>query len=321
VRVGDVVLAVGNPLGIGQTVTSGIISAKGRRTGLSDGSFEDFLQTDAPINQGNSGGALVNTSGELIGINSQIFSPTGGNIGIGFAIPSNMTRSVTEQLINKGRVRRGQLGVVVQQVTEEIAQSLGLKEARGVIVSSVQKGSAAERAGIKQGDLITAFNGAAVGDGNELRNLVAATQPGAEATVSIVREGREQEVRVTLGELTAAADAGRGDEGGGGGGGAAPEQSDGGKLGVTVTPLTPELAGRLRLPEDKQGLVVTGVEQPSPAAEAGLQQGDLIEQADRRPVRSIEDLRAAIHDAGDRPVLLLVTRGDGSSFVTVRPRK
>ncbi len=178
VRVGDVVLAVGNPLGVGQTVTAGIISAKGRRTGLSDGSFEDFLQTDAPINQGNSGGALVNTSGELVGINSQIFSPTGGNIGIGFAIPSNMTRSVTEQLISNGRVRRGQLGVFVQQMTEDIAQSLGLKEARGVLVGSVQKGGAAERAGVKQGDVITALNGTAVGDANELRNLVAAYAAG-----------------------------------------------------------------------------------------------------------------------------------------------
>ena len=320
VRVGDVVLAVGNPLGVGQTVTAGIISAKGRRTGLSDGSFEDFLQTDAPINQGNSGGALVNTTGELIGINSQIFSPTGGNIGIGFAIPSNMTRSVTEQLISKGRVRRGQLGVFVQQVSEDIAQSLGLKEAKGVIVGSVQKGGAAERAGLQRGDVITAFNGAAVNDANELRNLVAATPPGTEVTLDILRDGREQQFKVTLGELVAsAAEPGREDGGGGGGGGG--EQSDGGKLGVTLTPLTPELAARLRLPEDREGLVVTGVEESGPAAEAGLQQGDLIEQANRQPVKSIEDLRAAIQNAGERPLLLLVTRGEGTVFVTVRPRR
>ncbi|MET0623850.1 MAG: DegQ family serine endoprotease [Pyrinomonadaceae bacterium] len=319
VRVGDVVLAVGNPLGVGQTVTAGIISAKGRRTGLSDGSFEDFLQTDASINQGNSGGALVNTSGELVGINSQIFSPTGGNIGIGFAIPSNMTRGVTEQLISRGRVRRGQLGVFVQQVTEDIAQSLGLKEARGVIVGSVQRGSAAERAGVRQGDVITAINGTAVGDANELRNLVAATQPGTDVTLDILRDGREQQVKVTLGELTASADPARGGEGDGGGG--VEEQSDGGKLGVTVTPLTPEVASRLRLPEDRQGLVVTGVEQGGPAAEAGLREGDLVEQANRQPVKTIEDLRAAIQAAGERPLLLLVTRGDGTVFVTVRPRK
>ena len=319
VRVGDVVLAVGNPLGIGQTVTSGIISAKGRYTGLSDGSFEDFLQTDAPINQGNSGGALVNTSGELVGINSQILSPSGGNIGIGFAIPSNMTRIVTEQLINKGRVRRGQLGVVVQAVTEEIAQSLGLKEVKGVIVGSVQKGSAAEKAGLKQGDVITAFNGTVVNDANELRNLVAATQPGTDATLTILRDGREQELKITLGELQANGGARNQDEEGGGGG----EQGEGGgKLGIDVTPLTPELASRLRLPADKQGLVVMEVDPSGPAADAGLRQGDLIEQANREPVRSTEDLRAAVESAGERPVLLLVTRGnEGSTFITVRPRR
>ncbi|HEX8191232.1 MAG TPA: DegQ family serine endoprotease [Pyrinomonadaceae bacterium] len=318
VRVGDVVLAVGNPLGVGQTVTSGIVSAKGRFTGLSDGSFEDFIQTDAAINQGNSGGALVNTSGELVGINSQILSPSGGNIGIGFAIPSNMTRTVTEQLINKGRVRRGQLGVVVQAVTEEIAQSLSLKEARGVIVGSVQGGSAAEKAGVRRGDVITAFNGAPVNEANELRNLVAATQPGTDVTLTILRDGREQELKITVGELAANAGGARGGEEGGGG-----EQNEGGgRLGVNVMPLTPEIATRLRLPADRQGLVVTEVDPSGPAADAGLRQGDLIEQANREPVKSPEDLRSAVEAAGERPVLLLVTRGsEGSTFLTVRPRK
>src|SRR5947209_647115 len=318
VRVGDIVLAVGNPLGVGQTVTAGIISAKGRRTGLSDGSFEDFLQTDAPINQGNSGGALVNTAGDLVGINSQILSPSGGNIGIGFAIPSNMTRTVVEQLINKGKVRRGQLGVYVQAVTEDLAQSLGLKEARGVIVSSVQKGSAAERAGLRQGDVITAVNGNAVNDANELRNLVASTQPGSDVTLTIVRDGREQQLKVTLGELTENGNGAGGQPGGGGGEG----QSEGGKLGLALAPLTPELAQRLRLPEDKPGLVVTDVDPSGPGADAGLQQGDLIEQANRQPLKSVEDLRAAVQNAGERPLLLLVTRpGEGTIFVTVRPRK
>lgn len=317
VRVGDVVLAVGNPLGVGQTVTSGIVSAKGRYTGLSDGSFEDFIQTDAAINQGNSGGALVNTTGEVVGINSQILSPSGGNIGIGFAIPSKMTRTVVEQLINTGRVRRGQLGVVVQAVTEEIAQSLGLKEVKGVIVGSVQKGSAAEKAGLKQGDVIVGFNGAAVNEANELRNLVAATQPGTEATLNLLREGREQDVKVTVGELQANSAGARGVEEGGGG-----QTDGGGRLGLGVTPLTPDLASRLRLPADRQGLVVTEVDPEGPAADGGIRQGDLIEQANREPVRSVEDLRAAVEAAGERPVLLLVTRGnEGSTFITVRPRR
>jgi Do/DeqQ family serine protease len=317
VRVGDIVLAVGNPLGVGQTVTMGIISAKGRRTGLSDGSFEDFLQTDAPINQGNSGGALVNTSGDLVGINSQILSPSGGNIGIGFAIPSNMTRTVTEQIINKGKVRRGQLGVYVQAVTDDLAQSLGLKEARGVLVSAVQKGSAAEKSGLRQGDVITAVNGNAVNDSNELRNLVASTPPGSDVTLTIVRDGREQQLKVTLGELTESSSGAGGRQPGGGEG-----QSEGGKLGLALAPLTPELAQRLRLPEDKQGLVVTDVDPSGPGADAGLQQGDLIEQANRQPLKSVEDLSAAIQSAGERPLLLLVTRpGEGTLFVTVRPRK
>ena len=182
-------LAIGNPLGIGQTVTMGIVSAKGRQTGLSDGSFEDFLQTDAPINQGNSGGALVSTNREMIGINSQILSPSGGSIGIGFAIPSNMARSVLEQLIRAGKVRRGLLGIVVE------------KDARGVLVTQVQPGSPADRAGIKKGDIITAFNGVGVNDPNTFRNQIAGTPPGTEVMLTILRDGQEQQVRARLGEF------------------------------------------------------------------------------------------------------------------------
>lgn len=200
-RVGDVVLAIGNPLGLEQTVTAGIISAKGRSTGLSDGSFEDFLQTDAPINQGNSGGALINTAGELIGINSQILSPTGGNIGIGFAIPSNMARNVLDQLVRNGRVSRGSLGVTIQPLTPEIIQRLGLQNAQGALISSVVAGSPADRAGLQSGDVITAFNGTAVADPNSLRNAVASTPPGTDVTLTIRRNGREQQVRATLREL------------------------------------------------------------------------------------------------------------------------
>lgn len=201
VRVGDVVLAIGNPLGIGQTVTMGIISAKGRQTGLSNGSFEDFLQTDAPVNQGNSGGALVSTNSELIGINSQILSPSGGSIGIGFAIPSNMARTVTDALVKTGKVRRGQLGIAVVRPNSEAAKELGIKENKGLVVAQVQPGGAAERAGLKTGDVIISFNGVEEIDPNVFRNQVASTAPGSEVTLTILRDGREQRVSARLGEF------------------------------------------------------------------------------------------------------------------------
>ncbi|HJY27510.1 MAG TPA: Do family serine endopeptidase [Pyrinomonadaceae bacterium] len=200
-RIGDVVLAIGNPLGVGQTVTMGIISAKGRQTGLSNGSFEDFLQTDAPINQGNSGGALVSTNSELIGINSQILSPSGGSIGLGFAIPSNMARTVLEQLINNGKVRRGQLGITVLKIPSEEASQLGVTQGPGVVVYQVQGGSAADRAGLRQGDVISALNGTAITDPNTFRNSIASISPGTEVTLTVRRDGSERQVRATLGEF------------------------------------------------------------------------------------------------------------------------
>jgi len=202
VRVGDVVLAIGNPLGIGQTVTMGIISAKGRQTGMSAGSFEDFLQTDAPINQGNSGGALVSTNSELIGINSQILSPSGGSIGIGFAIPSNMARTITDTLVKTGKVRRGLLGVTVVKLNSEPAKELGIKETKGVGVAQVLPGGPAERAGLKKGDVITGFNGGEIKDPNVFRNLVASTAPGSAVTLNVLRGGREMQASATLDELT-----------------------------------------------------------------------------------------------------------------------
>src|SRR5919204_7070324 len=233
-QVGDVVLAVGNPLDIGQTVTSGIISAKGRTTGLSDGSFEDFIQTDAAINRGNSGGARVNTQGELIGINSQILSPSGGSIGIGFAIPANMARDVMGQLVATGKVRRGMIGVGIQPVNADIAQSLGLREVRGALVNEVQPGSPAAGAGVRRGDVIVAFNGAPVSDSNSLRNMVARTQPGTPVTFTVWRDGRELQLRATLAELPA--EKAKGDESEAGASGGASES---GEPGVTVEPPTP----------------------------------------------------------------------------------
>ena len=312
-RVGDVVLAAGSPLGLPQTVTLGILSAKGRTTGLGDGSFEDFLQTDAAINQGNSGGALVNMRGELIGINSQILSPTGGNIGIGFAIPVNMARSVMRQLVESGRVRRGQLGVAVQDVTSDIAASLGLESVGGVIVSGVTPGSPAARAGVEVGDVIVALDGRPIDSGNVLRNTVAATPPGTAVTLSLRRAGRQREVRATLGELEVPAAAGGAAPGG------APDQAAG--LGVQVAPLTADAARQLGLPPQTQGLVVGAVDPLGPAAAAGLQPGDVISRADGQPLTRPEELRQIVQAARDRPVLLLVNRGGQTSFVPVPPRR
>ena len=315
-QVGDIVLAIGNPLGIGQTVTLGIISAKGRRTGLSNGSFEDFLQTDAPINRGNSGGALVDSNGDLLGINSQILSPSGGSIGIGFAIPSNMARDVLDQLVKNGKVTRGQLGVVVQPITEDIAGSLKLNSANGVIVSQVQPGSAAERAGLKRGDMILALNGNLVSDPNSFRNEIAGTPPGRTVTLRIWRDGSEQELRPTLGEFVPEERPSRLTEK------SSPEPggSDSGRLGLAVQPLTPALASQLGIGPDTQGLVVVEVDPFGPAADAGIQRGDVIEQVNQQPVRSVADLMAAVERSGKDPLLLLVNHRGTTIFVTIRSR-
>lgn len=318
VRVGDLALAIGNPLGIGQTVTSGIISAKNRATGLGDGSFADFIQTDAPINRGNSGGALVNTNGELIGINSQILSPSGGSIGIGFAIPSNMAKGVMEQLVKGGKVRRGQLGVQIQDVTSDIAASLDLKEIRGVIIGAVTPGSAGERAGLKQGDVITALNNAPVNDVNGLRNRVASTAPGTDVTLTIIRDGREQQLKATLGEFNQTAQRGAGEDNSGNGNGAGSSEATG-KLGIRVQPLTPELASELQLQSGAQGVVVAEVDPNGPAAD-GLQRGDVIVQVNRQPIRSTADLTAAISRSATRPALLLINRRGTTVFLTVKPK-
>jgi len=299
VKVGDVVLAVGNPLNVGQTVTMGIISAKGRSTGVGDGSYEDFLQTDAPINHGNSGGALVNMKGELVGVNSQILSESGGNIGIGFAIPANMAKHVMEDLRTKGKVTRAQLGVTVQGVTADMAASLGLKQSGGAIVSGVNEGSAAERGGLKRGDVITSFNGQAVRDTNGLRNRVADAGPGSTADVVIMRDGSEKHLSIKLdeagGDRIARRD-GNSDE----------RSSDKSALGVSVAP-------------DKNGLVVQDVDPDGRAADAGIRAGDVILEVNRQSVKSIDDLRAAIRKSTDKPTLLLISRNGNDVYLTVKP--
>jgi Do/DeqQ family serine protease len=314
VRVGDPVLAVGNPMGIGQTVTSGIVSAKGRTTGLSDGSFEDFLQTDAAINRGNSGGALVNTNGELIGINSQILSPSGGNIGIGFAIPSNMAKAVMDQLLKNGKVRRGMLGVTIQSVDADLASSLNLPAARGAIVTSVAPGSPAERAGIKRGDVITAVNNQPVVDHNMLRNQIASMTPGSNATLTVVRNGREQNLQIALAELQDRQRPETEESDSGDGAGVGNE-----RFGLTLQPLTAETASRYGLDADDQGLLVTRVDPSGNAANAGIRQGDLIQEVNRQPVRTFADFSRAIQQSGSRPALVLVKRRNNVIYLTLRP--
>ncbi len=319
VRVGDIVLAIGNPLGIGQTVTGGIISAKGRQTGLSDGSsFQDFLQTDAPINRGNSGGALVSLSGELIGINSQILSggQSGGNIGIGFAIPSNMAKNVLEQILKDGKVRRGQLGINIQNLTDDVAKSLDLNDTKGVLVTNVRAGSAAEKAGIKRGDIITAINGEKVEDGNSLRNKVAGTTPGADTKVTLLRDGKEQEVTAKLDEF--ANDDSNFDKPD------KPGETDkskpSGKLGLDLKPLTPEDAKQLQLPADVKGLVVVSVDPNGAAADEGMARGDVVMEVNRQPVETLDQMQTALEKSGDRPILLLVARRNQVSYLTVKPK-
>ena len=310
VRVGDVALAVGNPLGVGQTVTMGIISAKGRAAGFSDGSFEDFLQTDAPINQGNSGGALVNAQGELVGINSQILTPSGGNIGIGFAIPVSMAKNVMQQLIEGGVVRRAMLGVTVQPMTSDLARSLGISEVRGALVTSVEEGGPAQKAGLQKGDVILEVNGTPVADSNSLRNQIASLEPGARAEVKIQRNGKQDVIRPVLAELPtrrAATDA-QGQPG-----------TAQGRYGLSVAPVTPEVARQLGL-EKAQGVVVEGVAPGSPASEAGVRAGDVIEQVNNKPVRGVSELQEALKSSGERPALVLLNREGASLFVALSPR-
>jgi Do/DeqQ family serine protease len=319
VRVGDIVLAIGNPLGIGQTVTAGIISAKGRRTGLSDGSYEDFLQTDAPINKGNSGGALVNLNSELIGINSQILSggPSGGSIGIGFSIPSNMAKSVMDQLIKDGRVRRGLLGVVIQNITEDTAKALELSEKNGALVSSVSSGGPADKAGVKRGDIITSINGEKIDDSNVLRNKIAATTPGTEIRFTVSRDGKALDMTATLDEFKPR-DSNQPAAGPGGENQAEP-QNESGKLGVTLEPVTPEIAKRLGLESESEGLIVTDVEQNGPAAASGISRGDVILEINRKAVKSVADVKTALDGSGGKPILLLVATKGRTIYVTVKP--
>jgi len=304
-EVGDWVLAIGTPFGLSQTVTSGIISAEGRANiGIVD--YEDFIQTDAAINPGNSGGPLVNLNGEVIGMNTAIFSQSGGYQGIGFAIPINMAKNVMESLMSHGKVVRGWLGVMIQPVTPEIAQSFGLQETTGALVGDVVKDGPADKAGIKRGDVVVALNGQSVDTANTLRNLVAQTDVKKTVSVGVMRNGKAETVQVTIGEQPAGEQATA----------AASENAD--KFGLTVQELTPQLADRLGY-TDEHGVVIADVKSGSPAEEIGLRQGDLIKEINRQPVESLAEYQKAMSALEkDEGLLLLVQRGDNTYYVVVK---
>jgi serine protease Do len=306
-EVGQVVLAVGNPFGLGQTVTMGIISAKGRANmGIVD--YEDFLQTDAAINPGNSGGALVNARGELIGINTAIATRTGGYQGIGFAIPSNMARDVSQELIRHGRVTRGYLGVVIQPVTPALAEAFKLKEARGALVGDVSRNSPAARAGLRRGDVIVKFDGQEVDDYAQFRLRVARTAVGRTVSLEVLRDGRRVPLQVTVGEMP--------DEQGEG---SDEEEVPAGTLeGIDVEELTPALIRRLGVPRQTRGVVVSDVEDGSAADEAGIRPGHVILEVNRRPTATVAAFRAAARAVGRGTAVLLVQQGQTSAYITLR---
>jgi serine protease Do len=302
-QVGEPVMAIGNPFGLEQTVTTGIVSGTGRVIG--GGPYDDYIQTDTSINPGNSGGPLINARGQAVGINTLIFSQSGGSIGIGFAIPVNLAKPILTQLASEGHVVRGWLGVSIQPVTPDLAKSLKLSETQGALVSSVTDDSPAAKAGLKPGDVILEFNGQKVARADRLPNVVATTPVGREVPLSIVRDGKSMQLTAKVGQQTESKQASAG-----------PEKVPA-KLGLTVEPVTPKLAGEMGL-RDKQGVIVRSVESDSPAAEAGIQEGDVIVEVNRRAVLNAADLKHQLDaHAKGTPVLMLVHRGDASLFVTV----
>ncbi|ARJ70924.1 serine protease [Paracoccus contaminans] len=312
-RVGDWVLALGNPLGQGLSASSGIISAKSRAL---TGTYDDFIQTDAAINRGNSGGPLFNMQGEVVGVNTAILSPNGGSIGIGFSMASNVVSKVVDQLREFGETRRGWLGVKIQDVTPDIANSLGLAAEKGAMVTDVPAGPAAD-AGVQAGDVITRFAGGEVADTRDLVRRVADAPVGEAVDVTVQRAGKPVDLKITLGrrELADADERGEGEERGD------PQSQQGDAvLGMTLSRLTPDLAARLRLPENSKGLVVEDVDAKSDAAAKGLQPGDVIVEAGQKPVATLGDLRGRVaeaKEAGRQSVLLLIRRGGEPRFLAL----
>jgi len=304
-RVGETVLAIGSPYGLSQTVTMGIVSAVGRaNVGIAD--YEDFIQTDAAINPGNSGGALINVKGELVGINTAIFSTSGGYQGIGFAVPTGMAKTVMDSLITEGKVVRGWLGVTIQALTPELAKQFDLKEEKGVLLGDVIEGSPAEKAGLQRGDVIIEFEGKKVEEPNQLRNMVANVPPGKEVRVTIIRENKSEIKKVVISELPADM--------------RKPAKGDDYKNllnGVSVQDITPDIADKLSIPVKIKGVIVTDVDDDSPAA-AVLMQGDVVQEINRQKITGLKDYEKIVSGiAAEKDILLLVLRGGASIFITL----
>jgi len=304
-QVGDWVMAIGNPFGLNNTVTAGIVSAKGRSIGA--GPYDNFIQTDASINPGNSGGPLFNERGEVVGINSAIFSQSGGNIGIGFAIPINLAKKLVPELEAHGSVTRGWLGVSIQQVTPDLAKSLGLEDARGALVADVTSESPAAKGGVQRGDVIVAYNGTKVAESATLPSLVAETPVGETVPVEVLRSGKSKTLEVKVAKLTDEASANDPDEQG-------AQKSH---WGLALRDLRPEERERAGL-KDGEGVLIAGIAPESPAAEANLQVGDVILEVNKAAVGSVADLKKeAAKVEGDKPLLLLLRRADGNLFASL----
>ncbi len=307
-HVGDIIFAIGEPYGLGGTATMGIISATGRGD-LGIENYEDFIQTDAAINPGNSGGAMIDLHGNLIGINTAILAENGGgNQGIGFAIPINMARSVMDQIVSHGKVVRGYLGLVPQDVTPTLAKQFGLSQAGGALVGEVSPDTPAARAGVKRGDVIQAVNGQPVTSANDLRLRISQTAPGTNVKLQIWREGKTQDVSLALGELPEKADKAGPEEGG-----------SGGLEGVDVQELTADIAEQLQLAPGTRGVVVTSVDPASGAAAADLRRGDVIQEVNHKPVTSVQQYREAVAAAGKQSVLLLVNHQGVTTYTVIEP--
>jgi len=298
VEVGDTALAIGNPFGVGQTVTRGIISATGRgNLGIED--YEDFIQTDAPINPGNSGGALINDRGELVGINTAILTHGEGSEGIGFAVPVNLARQVMDQILQNGKVVRAYMGILPQDMTPEMAKAFGEKAARGVVVGDVTANSPAQQAGVHRGDILLDVNGKPIVDSNELRMTISLMQPGTDIKLNVLRDGSQKEITVKLAEMPTETAM------------ATPDKGDSTKAleGVEVTNLTPNLADRLGLPSASVGVVVTDVDPSSKVADSGLRKGDLIQEVNHEPVKNVSEFQNALKSGGSDPLLLVSRQG------------